>query len=253
MTLTLSAATIETVMLVSVRFIAFFVIAPPFSARSFPATVKMMLALGMALAVAPTITPAVPAQNFGTYMLALGLQVVIGASLGFIVYLVFAAVESAGGMIDMTGGFAMAQGFDPLNQVNGAQMYRLFQMTALALLFASNGHHLIVGGFIRSFDFAPLAGGINMDRMGQSVATGLTDLFLAAIQIAGPLIVVLVLADVGMGLLSRVAPALNVFVLSFPLKIFLTITLVSVVYLTFPRIIEALTNTSIERLWEVIR
>lgn len=92
-----------------------------------------------------------------------------------------------------------------------------------------------------------------MDRMGQSVATGLTDLFLAAIQIAGPLIVVLVLADVGMGLLSRVAPALNVFVLSFPLKIFLTITLVSVVYLTFPRIIEALTNTSIERLWEVIR
>ncbi|WP_029068274.1 flagellar biosynthetic protein FliR [Jonesia quinghaiensis] len=253
MTLTLSAAALETVMLVSVRFIAFFVIAPPFSSRSFPATVKMMLALGLALAVAPTVGPVEPAQSLGLYMMDLGLQVVIGASLGFLVYLVFAAVESAGGMIDMTGGFAMAAGFDPLNQVNGAQMYRLFQMTALVLLFASNGHHLIVGGLIRSFEFAPLGEGISMERVGSTVAGGLTDLFLAAVQIAGPLIVVLVLADIGMGLLSRVAPALNVFVLSFPLKIYLTISLVSVVYLTLPRMIEALTNASLENIWGVIR
>ena len=60
-------------------------------------------------------------------------------------------------------------------------------------------------------------------------------MFLAAVQIAGPLIVVLFLADVGLGLLTRVAPALNAFSLGFPLKILLTLTLAGFMFLALPR------------------
>ena len=60
--------------------------------------------------------------------------------------------------------------------------------------------------------------------------TAVTQMFLAAVQIAGPLLVVLFLADVGLGLLTRVAPALNAFALGFPLKILLTLSLGGVVF-----------------------
>ena len=59
-------------------------------------------------------------------------------------------------------------------------------------------------------------------------------MFLAAVQIAGPLLVVLFLADAGLGLLTRVAPALNAFALGFPLKILLTLTLAAVVFVALP-------------------
>jgi flagellar biosynthetic protein FliR len=78
-------------------------------------------------------------------------------------------------------------------------------------------------------------------------------MFMSAVQIAGPLLIIVILADIGLGLLTRVAPALNVFVLGFPLKIYLTLSLVSIVYLTLPRVVEALSNRSLSYMWEVIR
>ena len=84
-------------------------------------------------------------------MSALILEIVVGAALGFLVMLVFAAVQSAGSLIDLFGGFQMAQAFDPQSMLNGAQFNRLFQMTALALLFASDGYQLVIGGLVRSF------------------------------------------------------------------------------------------------------
>ena len=73
--------------------------------------------------------------------------------------LVFSAVQSAGSLIDLFGGFQMAQAFDPQSMVNGAQFTRLFQMAALALLFASDGYQLVIGGLARSFTALPLGGG----------------------------------------------------------------------------------------------
>ena len=73
-------------------------------------------------------------------------------------------------------------------------------------------------------------------------------MFLAAVQIAGPLLVVLFLADAGLGLLTRVAPALNAFALGFPLKILLTLTLVSVVFVALPRVVSALVQQIVRTL-----
>ena len=62
---------------------------------------------------------------------------------------------------------------------------------------------------------------------------------------AGPLIAVLFLADVGLGLLTRVAPALNAFALGFPLKIFLTVTLAAVVFVAMPSVVSSLTGEAV--------
>jgi flagellar biosynthetic protein FliR len=155
-------------------------------------------------------------------------------------------VQSAGSIIDIFGGFQLAQGFDPLTQSQGSLFAKFYDFSALALLFASNGHQLVLGGLMRSFDALPLGEGLNMTAMGHVLTSGLGELMVSALQIAGPLIVVLFLADVGLGLLTRVAPALNAFALGFPLKILLTLSLGSVAYLTLPHVIGQLTERAVE-------
>ena len=246
MELSIDADRLEATMLAGVRLVAFFVIAPPFSYRAFPGTVKVILGLGLAIGVAPRVAVGYEALDTGPFLLALLTQLVVGLSLGFLVFLVFAAVQSAGALIDLFGGFTLAQAFDPQSQVNGAQFTRLFQMTALALLFTSGGYQLIVGGLVRSFDAVPLTGTFAVDGLASMLVTAMSQMFLATLQIAGPLVVVLFLADVGLGLLTRVAPALNAFQMGFPIKIGLTVLFAGALFMALPSVVSSLTGDAVE-------
>lgn len=246
--ITLPLAQIETVMLSSVRIAAFLVLAPPFSHRAVPAQVKVALALGLAIAVAPRVQPlGADGSSTGTvaFVGALVAQALVGAALGFGVQLVFSAVQSAGGLIDMFGGFQVAAGYDPMGQTSGAIFQRFYQLLALVLLFVSDGYLVVVGGLLRTFDALPLDAMLDPGAVAVSLTDGLGQMMVAALQIAGPLIVVLFLADVGLGLLTRVAPALNAFALGFPLKIMLTLTLSGFAIVGLPHVIEALTGESV--------
>jgi flagellar biosynthetic protein FliR len=240
-------------MLASVRILAFLVVAPPFHFKAFPAPVKVAISLGIGLVAGPRAVEAagtVPGMMLVSgnveFLGALILQLVVGLGLGFLVRMVFGAVQSAGAIIDIFGGFQLAQGFDPLTQSQGSLFAKFYDFSALALLFASDGHQLVLGGLVRSFDALPLGEGLNMTAMGHLLTTGLGELMVSALQIAGPLVVVLFLADVGLGLLTRVAPALNAFALGFPLKILLTLSLGSIAYLTLPHVIGQLTERAVE-------
>ncbi|MGW6175170.1 flagellar biosynthetic protein FliR [Arthrobacter sp. NPDC055138] len=248
MNIPLDQAWIEATMLAGVRMVAFLLIAPPFSYGAIPARIKAMLGVGLALAVSPRVVTGYEPLSTAGFFGALVLEILVGALLGFLVFIVFSAVQSAGTLIDLFGGFSMAQAFDPQSMVNGAQFTRLFQMAALALLFASDGYQLIIGGLARSFTALPLGGGVDLAEPVQVMITGVTQMFLAAVQIAGPLLVVLFLADAGLGLLTRVAPALNAFALGFPLKIFLTLMLGGVVFVALPRIVSSLAGQAVTAL-----
>lgn len=236
---------LEAVMLAGVRMTAFLFIAPPFSYNAFPARIKAMLAMGLALAVSPQVVPGYTQPDLPGFIGSLLLEILVGAVLGFLVFIVFAAVQSAGSLIDLFGGFQMAQGFDPQSMVNGAQFARLFHVTALALLFASGGYQLIIGGLARSFTALPIGGGVDLAAPAEVMVNAVTQMFLASVQIAGPLLVVLFLADAGLGLLTRVAPALNAFALGFPLKILLTVLLGAVVFVALPSVVSSLTGDAV--------
>jgi len=249
--ITLDFGWLEAVMLAGVRMVAFLVIAPPFSFNAFPLRIKGMLAVGLALAVAPRVVPGYASPDTGGFILALLLEILAGGVLGFLVLVVFSAIQSAGNLIDLFGGFQLAQGFDPQSMVNGAQFTRLYQMTALALLFASGGYQLILGGLARSFAALPVGGGIDLAVPMGTITAAVGQMLLASVQIAGPLIVVLFLADAGLGLLTRVAPALNAFALGFPLKILITLTLGAAGFMALPGIVASLTDDAVAGMWSV--
>jgi flagellar biosynthetic protein FliR len=251
MDVTLSLAAVQTAMLAGVRFAAFLLIAPPFAHRGIPGAVKAMLSVGMALAVLPRLD-LVATESTGEFVGDLVLEAVVGAALGFLVSLVFSAVQAAGNLIDLFGGFQLAQAFDPQNMTSGAQFARLYNMTCLVLLFVSGAYQLLLGGLARSFDAVPPGTGLDLAAMGQAVTTGLSDMFLAALQIGGPLLVVLFLTDVGLGLLTRVSPALNAFAMGFPLKILMTVTFAGFAYLALPGVVGDLTERAVEAMLGVV-
>jgi flagellar biosynthetic protein FliR len=121
-------------------------------------------------------------------------------------------------------------------------------MTALVLLFASSGYQLILGGLNRSFRSLPIGGGLDLAQSSEAMLGAVSGMFVAALQIAGPLIIVLFLADVGLGLLTRVSPALNAFSLGFPLKILVTLSLAVVVFAGLPTVVESLTGQAVDLL-----
>lgn len=251
MTFQLPLAFIEALMLVSVRVTAFLVVSPPFNHRAIPARIKAMLGLGLALLIAPQMQD-VPSSSGGAYVGALVTEVLIGAALGFLVFLAFTAITMAGNLIDLFGGFQMAQAFDPGSMINGAQFTKLFQMTALVLLFATGSYQVVLLGLARTFEALPVGAILDLSAMGDTIAHGMTGLFLGALQIAGPLMIVLFLADVGLGLVTRVAPALNAFALGFPLKILMSLSFGTFVFLAMPRLVESVTGTAVTTIFDVV-
>lgn len=243
MALDLPAELLLTVLLAAMRAGAWLAIAPPFSSRAIPRTVKGLLSVAIALPVVAGSKAAVPSLETASVVSAMVLQLVVGAALGFLCLLVFTAVQAAGDLLDVFGGFSLAFAFDPLSQQGNAVFGRLFQMLATTLLMASGAYLIVLHGFLRSYEAVPLDAGLDLATLSRVLTSGLGQLMLAALQIAAPLLAILFLADVALGLLTRVAPALNAFALGFPFKILLTLVLVGTTIAALPEVVSRLADT----------
>lgn len=241
----LSTPTLLALLLGTVRASAWLVVCPPFNSRLLPAPVKALLSLALALPMVPSLTGQVPRPVFTALLVSAAEQVAVGAALGFVTALFFAALQAAGELIDLFGGFSLAFGFDPLSTTGTSVFGRFYNLVAVTLLFASDGHQMVLRGFLQSYRALPLNGTLSLSRLGHLLSEGIGEMFMAALQISGPLIAVLFLTDVAFGLLTRVAPALNAFVLSFPAKIFITLTLVGMALMVLPHALDNLIDTAV--------
>jgi flagellar biosynthesis protein FliR len=231
----LDAATLISLMLVSARIFAWSIVAPPLATAGLPTTVKTVLSVGLALAVLPVVKGQdVPLDTAGIIG-AVVLQVMVGAGLGFITRVLFSAIEAAGSLLDVFGGFSLSAAYDPLSTTMTSVFGRFYGMLCTTLIFVTNMHLLIFQGFLRTFRAVPLDSGISLAKLGSALESSVTQLFLGALQIAGPLVIVLFIADVALGVLNRIAPQLNAFSMSFPIKIGLTLLLVGMGLLLMPQ------------------
>ncbi|MFL6060797.1 MAG: flagellar biosynthetic protein FliR [Marmoricola sp.] len=241
MTITIAGEPLIAYLLASIRIVAWLAVVPPFSSRAVPSMAKVVLSLGLAFAVTPGLSGDIPV-SFWALAVNVVTQVLIGAGMGFVTYLLFQAVATAGSLIDVFGGFQLAQGFDPLGLTMNTVFGKFHQMLATMLLFATGGHLLVIGGLLRTFHFLPV--GTTPDvaqnhgaRATDILVTAMGMFFTTAVQIALPMIAVLFIADLGLALLTKVAPQLNAINVMFPAKIGLTLLLVG---LSFPVLPEAM-------------
>jgi flagellar biosynthesis protein FliR len=238
---TLAPGTLVALLLAVIRAAAWLIVCPPFNGRAIPMTVKGMLAVAMVLPMVPALAPHAPSLDSWSLVGGAVVQVVVGAGLGFLTAIIFAGVQAAGDLLDMFGGFSLAFAFDPMSFAgNNSVLGRFYGMLATALLFATDAHQLIIRGFTLSYTAIPLNQGLSLEKLSSLLTTGLGQLFLSAVLIAGPLIVVLFCADIGLGLLNRIAPALNPFQIGFPGKIALTLIMVGLAIVLLPQAVHSI-------------
>ena len=240
MDLEVPMVTLVALLLGTARATGFVLLAPPFNSRSIPAPVKGALALALSVLLSTQIAPGLPDVTAGFLVVTGITEVVIGAALGFVVQVLFTAVQMAGDLLDVTGGFSLQPAYDPLAMTTNATVGRLHYLLATTLLFSSGGHLLLVRGFATSYEGMPVGGSVPTEQIAQVLVTAFSMMFLAALQIAGPMVAVLLLADVALALLSRAAPALNIFAIGFPVKIMLTLTLLGLTFPLLPPALDAL-------------
>ncbi|MEV6600666.1 flagellar biosynthetic protein FliR [Actinoplanes sp. NPDC051346] len=245
MNVDLAIAELVAIFLGAARAGAWLMLCPPFNSRLIPGQIKVLLSIGLALPMAPHLQATLPSIETSAIIAATVLQIFVGAALGFITYLLFAAIQAAGDMIDVFGGFALASAYDPLSQNQSSIFGRFYNLVAATLLFASEGHQLVLRGFLESYKTLPLDSSFSMETFNRLLTEGIGEMFLAAVQIAGPLIAVLFLTDVAFGLLNRVAPALNAFQLGFPAKIFLVLTLSGTAISILPQALDGLIKKAV--------
>lgn len=220
-------ATLVGFLLALVRAAAWVALAPPFSSRVIPVTVKTGLAVALALAGAPHLAghhPA-PSLDMSWLMGAAAVQFAAGLALGFVAHLLFSAVQSAGSMLDLMGGMNLPSSLDPLSENQTPILGQLYEMIAMVLLFVSGADLILVRGFLKSFDGVGYTFGAT-GGIGRVLLGDVSTFFVAALEIAAPLLAVLFLVQVALGLVSRAAPQMNVFAFAFPAQIIAVLLLV---------------------------
>ncbi len=238
MKISIDAVTLSSFALALIRATVFFFVAPPFNNKSIPTPVKAGLAASLALVVAPQLHNSNPTLEVGPFAAALVTQAIVGLAMGLTMVLLMSAVQSAGALVDVFAGFTIASMYDPFADTTNSLFGRFYQLLATTLLFASNGHLLIAKGFFESFRLIPVDA-YHPDVIAKMLTLNLAQLFVAALEIAAPVIGCLFLAELSMGLVARAAPSLNVFSLAFPVRIGVTMLVVG---LAIPLLSPAVTN-----------
>src|ERR1022692_4241849 len=140
MNLQLQSATLIALLLCSIRVTAWLVIAPPFATSGMPQSLRFMVGAVLSLSVLSTASKHAPATEIAPLVTSGVEQILIGAALGFLTRLLFSAVESAGSLIDLFGGFSLAFAYDPLSANSTSIFGKFYGLLTTTLIFASSAH-----------------------------------------------------------------------------------------------------------------
>jgi flagellar biosynthetic protein FliR len=237
----LSLEALVAFLLAMVRTVAWLTTAPPFAGAVLSARIRVGLAVGLAWLMADRIPMAEVDLSIGSLVFAIGYQVFVGVALGFVIRLYFVAFEVAGSFIDFASGLSIGAVYDPLSGSQNAPIARFYGLMATVLLFVGGGHLLILNGYMRSFDAAPLSGP-TLDQLGSVLVGGLGVFFVAALEIAFPIAAVLLITEIGLALLARAAPQANVLMLGLTAKALVLVLLLGTALAVLPWAVDNLAD-----------
>jgi flagellar biosynthetic protein FliR len=218
--MTISVAQAQFFFLAFTRIMAIIIHVPVFGGQNIPSQVRIGLGLVLAFVLIPwqPLPPDATAVGTFAYGLAIGKEIIIGTLVGFAADLAFGAIQMAGSAMGMGSGFESSRIFNPALGEAGSAFDQIFVMTATMIFLVLNGHHLVLIAIQSTFEAVPLNGSLPFDGMEAVIKT--TSIFIAAgIHMAMPVIAALVLTDLTLGLLARVAPQVQVYFLGLPVKV----------------------------------
>ena len=203
------------------RMGAMIMLLPGFGEPAVPPRVRLALALALAIGLAPSMTDRLPQASTSEWGMALqiGAEVLIGVLLGAVARILVTALATAGQIIGMEVGLAFAQTADPTFNQSGQLIAVFLGILGVTLIFATGLHHMFLQGVIGSYDVialgAPPPVGDAADLALQTTASS----FRVGFQIAMPVMAAGLIFRVGLGVLARLIPSIQVFFVAMPLQV----------------------------------
>lgn len=194
---------------------------PIFSSSGSPVRIRVSLAVAVALVLFPVMSQSTIEVSYHpiSFLLFVVNEVLLGSLIGLVARLIFTAVEYGATVIGYQMGFAAANVFDPSGERQIALISQFQNVFAILIFLAVDGHHLFFRLAVESFELLP-PGHLNL--AGEAVPFLMelaAHMFRLGVQFSAPVLAVLLLSGLVLGILARVFPQLNVFLLSFPINI----------------------------------
>lgn len=211
-----------------VRIGAMLSIIPLYGIRAVPMRTKIILTVFLTIVIAPSLSMPPPVDPFTwNGVLYILQQMLIGLAMGLIFLIVFQSFVIAGHLIAMGMGLAFAQMVDPGTGINSSIVSQYFTIIVTLLFLALNGHILVIQVVAESFEYLPIGTNfLNTDSLWLIVTFG-SYMFSAGVLVALPAITALLLINVSFGVVTRAAPALNIFAVGFPVTLLTGLVMLS--------------------------
>ena len=215
----ITAEQIETFILVLLRVSAIIVTMPIFGAASTPGMVKAGLSLMIAFLLFPFVELQAPPPEILSLAVRMVGEIMIGIIIGFAGRLIFAGIQLAGQLVGFQMGFAIVNVFDPVSSSQVSILGQFQYLFAVLIFLAVDGHHIFLSALAESYRIIlPLDFHFSA-QLAQAIAELAKSLFIIAIKVGAPAITVLLMIDIGFGLIARTVPQLNILIVGFPVKI----------------------------------
>lgn len=195
---------------------------PGIGERGIPMRIRLVVALMLTLVLLPIYRgnyPTVPMSNFGPIVALLVQEVIVGAVLGLTARLTLSALEVAGATIANQMGLGFAMAVDPTQGHQGMLIGNMLAMLGGALIFATDLHHLAIGALDQSYSLFRPGEFLPAGDVTQLMLTIVSSAFKIGVQLAAPFLVFGLLFNLGLGILARLMPQLQVFFLGLPISI----------------------------------
>lgn len=240
------------VVLVSLRLTPIMLFSPLFSLTKIPVILRVLftIALSTALIMNLNITSAIMPGDTAALVNAVVYELMLGGMLAFGISTAFAAFQLGGRILDIQMGFGIAEVIDPQSGNQDPLLGTLLNLLALIIFFIADGHHLLITGIAFSLEQLPIGGAVTAWNP-QILAAQFGLMFIYGIVLVAPVIILLLLVDIGLAVASRAMPQVNIFILSIPIKIFLGLMMLAV-SLDFMKPLFAKIFTAVFQSWEAV-
>lgn len=208
-------------LLLFARLGALFMLMPGVGEQTIPVRVRLVLALMTLLVVFPTLSgqmPAVPQSGFDMFTLIIR-EILIGLALGLSVRFILSVMQVAGTVIAFQMGLGFALNVDPSQGVQGVLVGNFLGLLGMTLIFISDLHHLAVAGIVNSYELFAVSDTLVISDFTQFAMMSAAKAFEVAIQISSPFMVFGLIFYLGLGILSRLMPQLQIFMIAMPVNI----------------------------------
>ena len=190
---------------------------PVFNHVAIPAQARIVIGLAIGIGIAPTLPP-MPEVSIGSWagMGIMAQQTLIGIVIGYTISLAFAAIDVAGDLIGLQMGLSFAVFYDRNSTGQTPVMTEFLALIAALVFLAMNGHLLVLAALAESFTLLPVSATPFATKGFATIVAAAASIFSSGLMLALPLIAALLIANISLGVLTRVAPALNLFAVGFP-------------------------------------